>query len=113
MKKHTVLHYAKELSVQIMWEIIGSIFIAIGIYNFAVQAQFPMTGFSGSTILNANGGYKGDKKQVVMCACNSKEMYQLRKTVKEADPQCFFVVVESHEVHGEGFRMLQIGEAEI
>lgn len=67
----------------------------------------------GSTILNANGGYKGDKKQVVMCACNSKEMYQLRKTVKEADPQCFFVVVESHEVHGEGFRMLQIGEAEI
>lgn len=51
MKKHTVLHYAKELSVQIMWEIIGSIFIAIGIYNFAVQAQFPMTGFSGIAII--------------------------------------------------------------
>lgn len=66
----------------------------------------------GSTILSASGGYKGEKKQVVMCACNSKEMYQVRKNVKEADPRSFFVVMESHEVHGEGFRMVQIGETE-
>lgn len=64
----------------------------------------------GSTILCAYGGYKGDEKQVVMCACNSKEMYQLRKKVKETDQQSFFVVMESHEVHGEGFKMVQIGE---
>lgn len=36
----------KELLVQIMWELAGSIFYAIGIYNFALQAEFPMTGFS-------------------------------------------------------------------
>ena len=37
----------KELLVQIMWELAGSIFYAIGIYNFALQAEFPMTGYSG------------------------------------------------------------------
>lgn len=49
---------------------------------------------------------------VVMCACNSKEMYQVRKSVKDTDPDSFIVVVESHEVHGEGFKMTNIGEAE-
>ena len=29
--------------IQIFWEIAGSLFIAVGIYNFAVQAEFPMT----------------------------------------------------------------------
>ena len=47
-----------------------------------------------------------------MCACNSKEMYQVRKAVQEADPESFFVVVESHEVQGEGFKMTKIGEAQ-
>ena len=41
----------KELLVQIMWELAGSIFYAIGIYNFALQAEFPMTGFSGISII--------------------------------------------------------------
>ncbi|MDO4459823.1 MAG: YitT family protein [Clostridia bacterium] len=66
----------------------------------------------GTTVLRANGGYKGDEKGVVMCASNSKEMYDLRRKVKEADPQSFFIIVESHEVHGEGFKMVQIGETE-
>ena len=66
----------------------------------------------GSTILNAQGGYKQDDMQVVICACNSKEMYQVRKAVQEVDPESFFVVVESHEVHGEGFKMTNIGEAQ-
>ena len=63
----------------------------------------------GSTILNAKGGYRGDEKQMVMCACSSKEMYQVQQAVKEADPRSFLVVLESHEVHGEGFHIVQIG----
>ena len=39
------MNKTKELLVQMMWELVGSIFVAIGIYNFAVQAKFPMTGF--------------------------------------------------------------------
>lgn len=63
----------------------------------------------GSTILNVKGGYRGDEKQMVMCACSSKEMYQVQQAVKEADPRSFLVVLESHEVHGEGFHIVQIG----
>ena len=63
----------------------------------------------GSTILNSKGGYRGDEKQMVMCACSSKEMYQVQQAVKEADPRSFLVVLESHEVHGEGFHIVQIG----
>lgn len=64
----------------------------------------------GSTILSAHGGYCGDKKQVVMCACSNKEMFQVQQAVKAADPESFLVVLESNEVHGEGFHMVEIGE---
>jgi uncharacterized membrane-anchored protein YitT (DUF2179 family) len=66
----------------------------------------------GSTILHANGGYREEKKQVVMCACSSKEMYSLQQTVKKTDPRSFIIILESYEVHGEGFSMLQIGETQ-
>ncbi|MDO5362695.1 MAG: YitT family protein [Blautia sp.] len=64
----------------------------------------------GSTILSAYGGYCGEKKQVVMCACSNKEMFQVQQAVKAADPQSFLIILESNEVHGEGFHMVQIGE---
>ena len=64
----------------------------------------------GSTILKGQGGYCGDEKQVVMCACSNKDMYLVQHAVKEADPGAFMIVLESNEVHGEGFRMVQIGE---
>ena len=41
----------RESLSEIGIEIFGSFLIAIGIYNFAVNAQFPMTGFSGISII--------------------------------------------------------------
>ncbi len=64
----------------------------------------------GSTILEGQGGFQGDKKQVVMCACSNKEMYQIQTAIREADPSSFLIILESNEVHGEGFHMLKIGE---
>ena len=64
----------------------------------------------GTTILNGQGGYKGEEKQVVMCACSNKEMFHVQQAVKAADPDSFLIVLESNEVHGEGFKMVQIGE---
>lgn len=37
----------RELMLDLMWEFIGSFLIAIALYNFALNAKFPMTGFSG------------------------------------------------------------------
>lgn len=65
----------------------------------------------GTTILPAMGGYQCEDKQIVMCACNNKEMYIVQKAVKEADPESFSIILESNEVHGEGFHMIQLGEA--
>ncbi len=64
----------------------------------------------GSTILKAQGGYQQEKREVVMCACNNKEMYLVQQAVKEADPASFMIVLESNEVHGEGFHTIQVGE---
>lgn len=66
----------------------------------------------GSTLVKARGAYSGGEKSIVICACSNKEMYGLRKAVKEADPASFVVILESNEVHGEGFRTLQPGEKE-
>ena len=51
MKAQCSLRKVKTFAVQFIWEFIGSVFIAAGIYNFAVQAKFPMTGFSGISII--------------------------------------------------------------
>lgn len=58
----------------------------------------------GCTILRAYGGYSKEEKQVVMCACSRKQMYPLKRKIKEADPDSFFIILESNEVLGEGFK---------
>ena len=35
----------------IVWEVFGSFLIAIALYNFALNARFPMTGFSGIAMI--------------------------------------------------------------
>lgn len=62
----------------------------------------------GSTILNAVGGYQYEKKDVVMVAGTSKDIYQIQKRVKEADPESFMIILESREVQGEGFRITRV-----
>lgn len=37
-------------------------------------------------------------------------MFHVQQAVKKADPESFLIVLESNEVHGEGFKMIQIGE---
>lgn len=58
----------------------------------------------GSTILKGMGSHSKEKKDVVMCACNNKQMYAIKKLVREIDPKAFTVIMESNEVIGEGFK---------
>ena len=44
MKTQFSMQKAKVFATQLLWEFIGSVFIAAGIYNFAVQGKFPMCG---------------------------------------------------------------------
>lgn len=61
----------------------------------------------GSTILEARGGYRNQTRQVVMVACNPKEMYQIERAIKELDDSSFMIVMSSNEVHGDGFRVIR------
>ena len=58
----------------------------------------------GSTILRGMGSYSKQEKDVVMCACNNKQMYTIKKMVHKIDPQAFTIIMESNEVVGEGFK---------
>ena len=58
----------------------------------------------GSTLIQAKGSFSGNDKQVVMCACNNKQMFVIRRLVKKIDPAAFTVIMESNEVVGEGFK---------
>lgn len=58
----------------------------------------------GSTLLKGVGSYSKKEKQVVMCACNNKQMHMVQKAVKEVDRAAFLVTMESNEVRGEGFK---------
>lgn len=69
-----------------------------------VAAQIDEYSGRGSTILHGKGSYSGRKKDVVMCACNNKQMYSIKKMVHEIDPKAFTIIVESNEVVGEGFK---------
>ena len=42
----------------------------------------------------------------ILVACNTKEMYRIEKAVKAQDEEAFMIVMNSNEVHGEGFRVI-------
>ena len=63
----------------------------------------------GSTILSGRGSYTGRHKDVILCACNNKQMYAIKKMVNRTDPDAFTIIVQSNEVVGEGFKE-EIGE---
>lgn len=65
----------------------------------------------GSTFLKAQGSYSGDEKDVVMCACNNKQMFAIRNMVRQIDDKAFIIIMESNEVLGEGFKDVPISPA--
>ena len=62
----------------------------------------------GATFLKAEGSYSGEEKDVVMCACNNKQMFTIRSAVKAIDAKAFIIIMESNEVLGEGFKKVPI-----
>ena len=54
----------------------------------------------GVTFLDAKGGYTGEHKDLLYCACSSFEVVDIVKKVKELDNHAFISVVEANKVHG-------------
>ena len=57
-------------------------------------------------------GLRRPAKDVVLCACSNKQLYEIEHAVQTIDPGCFIIMLQSNEVHGEGFRQLELGKSE-
>ena len=62
----------------------------------------------GTTIFTAKGGYRGDERQVLMCACSDKQMYQVNRVAKKIDADAFIVIMEAKAVYGVGFKRFKM-----
>lgn len=54
----------------------------------------------GVTRLDAKGGYTGEHKDFLYCACSSFEVIDIINKVKDIDPSAFVSVIEANKVHG-------------
>lgn len=57
----------------------------------------------GATIINAEGGYKRDKRPVLMVVILKKQFPLVNRIIKSIDPGAFVIVNDVNEVQGEGF----------
>mgnify|MGYP001323096990 CR=1 FL=1 len=57
----------------------------------------------GVTILSGTGAYTGLPKRVLLVAFKQREIVQIKRSVRQTDPNAFLIVCDAHEVLGEGF----------
>ncbi len=57
----------------------------------------------GATILEATGGYKGEKRPMLLVVVYPNQYDQLIKIIDSHDKNAFVIVSETNDVHGEGF----------
>lgn len=58
----------------------------------------------GITVFHSEGGYSGEKQNVLFVVVNRRQITSLRRLVKEEDPKAFMVLVDVNDVMGDGFK---------
>lgn len=58
----------------------------------------------GVTLLNSQGYYTKDNKQVIYCVVNKYQLSELKDIVKKIDKSSFVIINDAKEVIGNGFR---------
>lgn len=57
----------------------------------------------GYTVYDAEGGYTGEPKKVMITVCKRSEALKLKIKVKQADPSAFVIITDANEILGKGF----------
>ena len=57
----------------------------------------------GVTLLKSQGGYSGQDRNTMLVAVRKDEVFRLRKTVFDIDPEAFLMMLTTDEVRGLGF----------
>ena len=63
----------------------------------------------GSTLVKAQGGWTGSEKQMIVTVTRRNVLAQTLRLIRQSDPAAFVFVMDSTEVHGEGFKIDQAG----
>ncbi len=58
----------------------------------------------GATIINAEGGYKGDDRVILRIVFDKRQYQKLRTFISETDPKAFVTFTRTNAVYGEGFK---------
>lgn len=58
----------------------------------------------GVTVLKGQGGYSGQDRNVLLCACYDNQTHKLIKKIKSTDENAFFIITQSKQILGNGFR---------
>ena len=58
----------------------------------------------GATLLNGKGAYSGASNETLICALRVHEVINLKRIVRRIDPSAFIVLLEAHDILGEGFK---------
>ncbi len=58
----------------------------------------------GITVFKSEGGYSGEKQNVLFIVVNRSQVTPLRRIVKEEDPNAFMILVDVNDVMGDGFK---------
>ncbi len=58
----------------------------------------------GVTVLKGYGGYSGKEKNILLVTISRSELTRLKRMIYEIDPRAFVILINAHEVLGEGFK---------
>jgi uncharacterized membrane-anchored protein YitT (DUF2179 family) len=61
----------------------------------------------GVTLLHGEGGFTGERKRVILCALRASEYHQVKRIVRQLDPDAFMIAADSTETMGEGFKPVE------
>ena len=54
----------------------------------------------GVTVINARGGYRDDKKKVLMCNIPTRKYYEAKEVIQTIDDGAFFLITDTYEIYG-------------
>ena len=81
----------------------GSMILIVTTHSSEISRNIGILIRRGSTRIPAFGGYTGQKKDMILCACSKSQTYLVCRMVKDTDPNAFVMVTETSDIFGEGF----------
>lgn len=62
----------------------------------------------GTTIIHAEGGYKGDERVILRVVFDKRQYAKLKNYIAHTDPSAFVTFTQTNAVYGEGFKINRV-----